>query len=83
MKWIALTTLLLHLGLASAAPPLPPAVQAQLDRAVIEYESGRLDEARQVFEALSRRGGRGLGPGRRAAAHPRPARVAGRLAGLE
>ena len=56
MKWLVLTTLLLHLGLAAAAPPLAPAVQAQLDRAVIDYESGRIDEARLVFEALSRRG---------------------------
>ncbi len=56
MKWLAITTLLLHLAPALAAPPLAPAVQAQLDRAVIDYESGRIDEARTVFETLSRRG---------------------------
>jgi uncharacterized protein len=39
-----------------AAPPLAPAVQAQLDRAVIDYESGHIDTARNAFEALSRRG---------------------------
>lgn len=41
---------------APAAPPLAPAAQAQLDRAVIDYESGRIDEARKAFESLSRRG---------------------------
>lgn len=41
---------------ARAAPPLSAAVQAQLDRAVIDYEAGRIDEARAVFETLSRRG---------------------------
>jgi TPR repeat protein len=57
-----LRPLLLSLALAAAAlatqaaPPLSPATQAQLDRAVIDYESGRIDEARDVFEALSRRG---------------------------
>ena len=34
----------------------PPALQSQLDAAVIDYESGRLDAARLAFEALSRRG---------------------------
>jgi TPR repeat protein len=52
---LLLPTVLLA-ALAQAAPPLSPATQAQLDRAVIEYESGRIDEARAVFEALSRRG---------------------------
>ena len=37
-------------------PALPPALQSQLDAAVIHYESGRLDAARQAFEVLSRRG---------------------------
>ena len=31
-------------------------LQAQLDAAVIDYESGHLDAARQAFEALSKRG---------------------------
>jgi uncharacterized protein len=37
---------------ATLAPPL----QDALDRAVIDYEAGRLPQARQAFEALSRRG---------------------------
>jgi uncharacterized protein len=51
-----LATLLLCGVAAQAAPPLAPAVQAQLDRAVIDYEDGRIDAARVAFEALSRRG---------------------------
>ena len=33
-----------------------PALQSQLDAAVIDYESGHLNAARQAFEALSKRG---------------------------
>ena len=39
-----------------AAPPLAPAVQAELDRAVIAYESGQRPAARRAFESLARRG---------------------------
>jgi TPR repeat protein len=41
---------------ASAAPPLPAAQQNRLDLAVLDYESGRVDAARGVFEALAREG---------------------------
>ena len=37
-------------------PTLQPALQSQLDAAVIDYESGHLDAARVAFEALSKRG---------------------------
>ncbi len=37
-------------------PTLQPALQLQLDAAVIDYESGHLDAARVAFEALSKRG---------------------------
>lgn len=58
MKLLAHAVLLLALAgtAAHAAPPLSPAVQAQLDRAVIDYEEGRVDNARTAFETLSRRG---------------------------
>ncbi|RVU45147.1 sel1 repeat family protein [Rubrivivax rivuli] len=39
-----------------AAAPLPPALQNELDRAVIAYESGQLPAAQKAFEALARRG---------------------------
>jgi len=41
--------------MAQAAPPLPEALQSQLDRAVLDYESGRHAQARSAFEALARR----------------------------
>lgn len=47
--------LLLCAALAWAAAPLPEALQSQLDRAVLDYESGRHQEARRVFESLARR----------------------------
>ncbi len=47
--------LLLGAALAAAAAPLPDALQSQLDRAVLDYESGRHATARQAFEALARR----------------------------
>ena len=37
-------------------PAQHPALQSQLDAAVIDYESGHFDAARQAFEALSKRG---------------------------
>ena len=37
-------------------PAQNPALQSQIDAAVIDYESGHLDAARQAFEALSKRG---------------------------
>jgi uncharacterized protein len=43
-------------GAAGAADVLAPATQARLDRAVLDYESGRLPAARSGFEALARRG---------------------------
>ena len=45
-------------GAAGLQPALaqPPALQSQLDAAVINYESGHLAAARQAFESLSRRG---------------------------
>ena len=58
---LALLAGLLALGLclsplaARAAPPLPPAVQNELDRAVLAYESGRLAPAQAAFEAMARR----------------------------
>ena len=53
-----LRTAVLGLLLAAAAhaAPLSPALQDALDRAVLDYESGRLDAARSAFEALSQRG---------------------------
>lgn len=51
----AFAALLLSAALAAAAPVLPDALQAQLDRAVLDYESGRHAAARQVFERLARR----------------------------
>ena len=38
------------------AAPLAPALQGELDRAVVAYESGRRDEAYKQFESLARRG---------------------------
>jgi TPR repeat protein len=38
-----------------AAPALSAGVQAELDRAVLDYESGRLKAARTEFESLARR----------------------------
>lgn len=51
-SWIPICALLLALP-ATAAPPLPEHQQSQLDRAVLDYESGRHAEARRVFEALA------------------------------
>jgi TPR repeat protein len=44
--------------LACAAAAAPPAggVQGELDRAVLDYESGRVDAARAAFESLALRG---------------------------
>ena len=39
-----------------AAPALPPAIQAEVDRAVLDYASGRLAQAREAFEQLAARG---------------------------
>jgi len=57
---LALTLLLIALALLPAtalraAPELSPKVQAELDRAVLNYESGRLQVARSAFESLARR----------------------------
>lgn len=41
---------------ATAAPPLAEADQNALDRAVIDYEAGRLAPAQSAFEALAARG---------------------------
>lgn len=54
-RTLILVALLLGMGLARAAAPLPEALQAQLDRAVLDYESGRHAAARQVFERLAQR----------------------------
>lgn len=43
-------------GPAAAAPPLAPAVQAELEAAVQAYDEGWLDRARAAFESLARRG---------------------------
>jgi uncharacterized protein len=51
---LAFCALLLVLP-AAAAPPLSEALQSQLDRAVLDYESGRHQKARQAFEALAKR----------------------------
>jgi len=42
-------------GSAGAATALPEALQNELDRAVVAYESGRLTTARAAFESLARR----------------------------
>ena len=42
--------------LASVAVRPDAGAQSELDRAVLEYESGRLDQARGRFEVLARRG---------------------------
>ena len=43
------------LAAAAQSAPLRPPVQAELDAAVIAYESGRHVQAQKAFEALSRR----------------------------
>ena len=56
---VCASLLVCAIGLQPALAQQPtqrPAPQSQLDAAVIDYESGRLDAARQAFEALSRRG---------------------------
>lgn len=53
-RTFATFVLLLCAGLAQAAP-LSEALQAQLDRAVLDYESGRHAQARRVFESLAKR----------------------------
>jgi len=45
----------LALGLAGAAHALPPPLQAELDRAVLDYETGRRAAAQAAFESLARR----------------------------
>jgi TPR repeat protein len=42
-------------ALVRAAPALPTALQSELDRAVLDYESGRLAPALAAFESLARR----------------------------
>ena len=42
-------------GQAGANAPLPPALQARLDTAVVHYEAGRLEIAAREFTALARR----------------------------
>ena len=54
LRYLPLLCVLLAVP-AAAAPPLPEALQARLDRAVLDYESGRHRKARQVFEALAAR----------------------------
>jgi TPR repeat protein len=58
MAMRCLFTLLLALAacVAGAAEPLPPAVQNELDRAVLQYEQGRHTSARAAFERLARQG---------------------------
>ncbi|MDP3082085.1 MAG: tetratricopeptide repeat protein [Rubrivivax sp.] len=54
----ALTAIALALALlpaCHAAPPLAPALQGELDRALLDYESGRIDSARSALESLARR----------------------------
>ncbi len=56
---VCVLLLISAMGLQSALAQQPakrPVLQPQLDAAVIDYESGRLDAARLAFEALSRRG---------------------------
>ena len=53
--WCLAATLLGACTVARAAPPLPAAVQNELDFAVLDYESGRLDKARQAFASLAAR----------------------------
>lgn len=43
-------------AVGTCSPELPPAVQAEVDRAVLDYEGGRLDAARAAFERLAARG---------------------------
>jgi TPR repeat protein len=45
-----------YLGAAAAAPPLGAALQGELDRAVLDYESGRIETARKALESLAVRG---------------------------
>jgi len=42
-------------GAAGAAPPLAPALRAELDAAIEAYEGGRMAPARAAFESLARR----------------------------
>ena len=42
-------------GAAGAAPPLAPALRAELDAAIEAYEAGRMAPARAAFESLARR----------------------------
>src|SRR5205814_3276809 len=55
MKRLSAIALLACTALAQGAP-LTPALQDELDRAVIEYESGHFDRARAAFESLAQRG---------------------------
>lgn len=48
LLWLAAAT-------AAAAPALAPVLQAELDAAVLAYESGRMAPARAAFESLARR----------------------------
>lgn len=55
---LLLTAVLAGLPAAAlhAAPELPPAVQAEVDRAVLDYDGGRIAAAREAFERLAARG---------------------------
>jgi uncharacterized protein len=55
-KSLSATVLLALFGGMSVAASLSPALQGELDRAVVAYESGRLEEAYRQFEALGRKG---------------------------
>jgi uncharacterized protein len=55
MKLLRVVAGLLFAAWAHAAP-LAPALQDELDRAVIDYQSGRFDAARAAFESLAGRG---------------------------
>jgi TPR repeat protein len=54
-RWLAVALWVSAAGVATAQALAPP-IQAQLDAAVIDYESGRRARAQQVFEALAKRG---------------------------
>ncbi|HSQ72873.1 MAG TPA: tetratricopeptide repeat protein [Rubrivivax sp.] len=51
-KWFIFLAPWLIAAAAVAAPPLPAAVQAELDAAVLDYDAGHFDQARQAFESL-------------------------------
>jgi len=53
---LAAALLLTTASAVLAAPPLAPAMRGELDLAVLDYESGRLDSARVAFDQLARRG---------------------------